>query len=249
MNWIRERYFETEELRLERGGLFEALWRRHEGLVPSGPELAPVAYWDEPRPGQRYYRLRHELTGEAPREALLVLFLDPWLVPPYVIEDYLRAVPPAPVPWRCVLQYGDFSLRDHGEYVHRVYGILREYLPRHAEFLEPAALVKRLSYRGVQFFAPGLEWVFGDPWIAHLLLARGAERIGSATGPELTVAKTVRLSEFHALEIGELAGAGQRFDVDVVRRMYPEKRDGRSSTNSLGVPDSFLSLSYRNLLR
>ncbi len=249
MDWIKEKYARGDELALERGGLFEALWRRHECIASVGPEPDGVAYWDHAGSGQLYYRVVELTPQEEITESLLILYLDPWLSPPYLIEDYLRKLPQHPGPWSLLLKFGEFSPNKHAEYIHRVYGLLRAYIPVHAQMDGPQVLLKRLSYRGVRFFAPGLEWFFGDPWIEHFLLSRGARRGVLFSRPELKVNQTVPLSDLHAIEIGELVSGGDRYQIDLVRKMSPDWRAMRSVTNSLGVPDSFLNLCYRNLLR
>ncbi len=249
MDWIKGKYAGQDKLTLERGGLFEALWRRHEQVTSLGPEPDLVAFWDRPGSGRLYYRHIELSPQQEITESLLILYLDPWLAPPYLIEDYLRKLPQHPGPWRCLLKFGDFDPNNYVDYIHRVYGLLRKYLPEHGQIYGLSALLKRLNFRGVRFFAPGLEWFFGDPWIAHLLLSRGASRGVLIPGPELEIKQTVRLSDLHALEIGELAKGGDLYQIDFVRRMGTENRALRTVTNSLRVPDSFLILCYRNLLR
>ncbi len=249
MDWIREKHASSDELSIDRGGLFEALWRRYESGPARGPESEAVTHWDAPGTGQLYYRLVELGPREPVTESLLILYLDPWLAPPYLIEDYLRMVPSHPGPWTCLVKFGAFDLHQHAEYVHRVYGLLRRYVPQHGELQDLAALLKRLNFKGVQFFTPGLDWIFGDPWIVHLLLSRGASRWRTPLAPCLTVKQTRQLSDHHGLEIGELETGGHRFDVEILRRMSGERGQLRTTTNSLGIPDSFLSLSYRNIYR
>lgn len=249
--WCTDTYVQLSDLHINREGFFSLIWNRLEGETSEKAEHEMLARWDERQIGKKYFRINSLSKNIQIDEELIVIVLDSRLCPLYLVEDCLKnhfgKGKKLHGKARTLLEFNHLEQTDP-VYINQVYQLFHKYLRCIPDLIKLPDLIKRSSLRNLRFHLIGTEWLFADPWIAHLLLAKGASWARSWKEIPLVNSRHIQLSDFHEIEIGELPQEHTReFSCDEIKTMYTLNKSAVTVTNVLKIPDSFLLFSYKNI--
>ncbi len=242
------------KIKLRREGLFRRLWQltlgmdQADGIDPF--ELREWLPWDKDR---IFYRPAPSLrNANSPCEkTLLLIHVDPFMSPHYVIDDYLRAYAAHqghhPASLECLLIPGKVTYDRHAEYVHMIYLSLAEVLGYVPKIRSVESLLKAVHLHNYSFVSLGLEWVCADSFIKHLLLSKGASELDLDMRENVFErVKAIRLSAYHELELLRIPQAPPRQQMthDSFRRLNQIKK---GSPDPEKLTDAFKAVAYRKI--
>ncbi len=238
---------------LRREGLYMRLWGLSVGLEHKESGIDPLwlRQWLPWREDQLFYRLTEVATGpSAPKRILIVLYLDPNLIPVFVIEDYLKKmieiIDLSTTVLECLPIVGSFDQSRNLQYIHNVYHALANLLGSVPKFVSMKSIIKSISLKDCHFTTLGLEWICSDSFVVNLLCSKGAVNVKlSPSGKNTCILQKINLSPYHALEIF------QDTENERIPRTIPGSQffktnfgHGGESINIGNIPKPFFNLSY-----
>jgi len=182
---------------------------------------------------------------------LLMLLMDPWISPVYMLEDSLihlkKRIDVNSLEIFCLLEaHSPFSPAKHLNYINSFYKTLQHHLGYVPKFLDSFSVFKMNSLSEWSIYEAGTPWFCTDNYISHLALSKGATYIPYCEDLKFLKKSEYRLSRNHGIELGQIEDLPTPKSFDVFNLLKDDEL-AQVCYSELQVPDVFMSAFYKAL--